>query len=180
MSWWRSSHVLSSGTAALACGLHDAFFGLAEQVEAALGEEIEREGKAGGAPGEDAVVNVAATGEVSDEGRGLLPHLAPAARVLIVAVGQVLARDQPEALDEKNGEQHRRDALRQVEMESAEAGEPVGHHDQESKYQSKWLRRGGMNRGQLRAGANFHKARPHWEPGFLSSESKFTVGSKKK
>ena len=84
-------------------------------------------------------MNVAATGEVSDEGRGPLPHFAPAARILVIAVAQVLARNEPEALDEKNCEQHCRDALRQIEMESAETGEPVGHHDQESKSQSKWL-----------------------------------------
>ncbi len=127
------------GGDALAGGLHHAVFGLAEQVEGALGEEIEGEGKAGGAVGEDAVVNVAAACEIPGQGRGLLPHLATAARVLIIAVGQVLARDQPEALDEKNRKERRRDALRQIEMETAKAGEPVGHHDQESKSQSKWL-----------------------------------------
>ena len=82
VSWWRSSHVLNRGrrpvrrprrvrAGALAGGLHHAVFRLAEQVESALGEEIQRERKAGGPVGEDAVVNVAAGGEVSGQGRGL-------------------------------------------------------------------------------------------------------------
>jgi len=112
-----------------------------------LGEKIEREGKAGGAVGEDAVVNVAAGGEVSGQRRGLLPDFAPAACVLIIGVGQVLTRDQPEALDEKNCEERRRYALRQIEVETAETGEPVGHHDGASKSQFKWLASGKMNGG---------------------------------
>ena len=46
--------------------------------------------------------------------------------------------DEPEALCEKDCQQSRRDALRQIEMEAAKAGKPVGHHDEESKSQSKW------------------------------------------
>ena len=78
-------------------------------------------------------MDVAAGGEVAGQRRGLFPDLAAAARVLVVAVAKVLMRDEPEALDEKDRQQGRRDALRQIEMEAAKAGKPVGHHDEESK-----------------------------------------------
>ena len=84
-------------------GLHDPVFGLAEQIEAALDEEVEGKRQAGGAIGEDAVVDVAAGGEVAGQGRGLLPHLAAAAGVLVVAVGEGLAGDEPEALEREKG-----------------------------------------------------------------------------
>src|SRR5258708_6824433 len=116
-------------------GLHNAVLGFAEQVERTLDEKIQSDRKPGGPIGEDAVVNVAAGGEVAREGRGLFPNLASAAGVLVVAVAERLMGDEPEALEEKNRKQHRRDALRQIEMEAAETGKPVGHHDEESKSQ---------------------------------------------
>ena len=123
-------------------GLHHAVFWFAEAVEAALDEQVQGERKPGGAIGQDAVVDVAAGGEVAREGRRLLPDLASAASVLVVAVAERLMRDKPESLDEKDRKQPRRDALRQIEMEAAETGKPVGHHDNESNPKSKWQRWG--------------------------------------
>ena len=110
-----------------AFGLDDAIFGTAEVVEAALEEEVQGEREAGEAVGEDAVVDVAAGGEVAGEGGRPLPYFAAAAGILVVAVGEGLAGSEPEALGEKEGEQNSGDALRPIEAEAAEAGEPVGH-----------------------------------------------------
>ena len=117
------------GGAGVAHGLHDPVFRFAEQVEAALEQQVQGEGKAGQAIGQDAVMNVSAGGKVAGQGRRLLPHLASAARVAVVAVAERLVGDEPEALDEKGRKQARRYALRQIEMESAKAGERVGHHN---------------------------------------------------
>jgi len=70
--------------------LEDAIFRLAKEVDGALSEEVEGERKAGEAVGEDAVVNVAAGGEVAGQRRGFLPGLAAAARILVVVTGQRL------------------------------------------------------------------------------------------
>jgi hypothetical protein len=72
--------------AELAGGLHNAVFGLAKMVEAALSEEIQREGKARDAVGQHAIADVAASGEVAGQGCGALPHFATTPRVLIVAI----------------------------------------------------------------------------------------------
>ncbi len=141
--------------------LHDPVFRFAEQIEAALDEQVEGERQTGSAIGEDAVVDVAAGGEVAGQGRGLLPHLAAAARVLVVAVGEGLVGDEPEALDEEGCEQRRRDALGQIESKTAEAGKPVGHHDRERKTQCKWRGWGEMMRGrELRAVVCLAKTSP--------------------
>jgi hypothetical protein len=79
-------------------------------------------------------MNVAAAGVVAGKGRGLLPGFPTAARVLVIAVGEGLMRSDPEALDQKQGEKHRRDALRKIEVESTKASESVGHQTGEQTY----------------------------------------------
>ena len=108
-------------------GLHDAVFRLAEKIETALDKQIERERKAGDAIGEDAVVDVAAAGVVPGQRRRLLPCLAAAAGVLVVAVGERLMRGDPKTLGQKKGKQDRRDPLREIEVEAAKASKSVSH-----------------------------------------------------
>ena len=121
--WWRSSHVLSSPPLLL----HHAILRLAHEIEPALGEKIQRQRKPGQPVGQNAVVNVAAGGVVAGQRRRLLPGFAPAARVLVIDVRQCLAADEPESLHEKERQQARRDALRQIEAKAAEGLKPVGH-----------------------------------------------------
>ena len=120
--WWRSSHVLGSPP-----GLHHAVLGLAEQVQPALGQKVQRQRQSGQPVGQNAVVDVAAGGVVAGQRRGLLPGLAPAARILVVGVGQRLAAGQPESLHQKKRQHPRRDALRQIEAKAAKHAKPVGH-----------------------------------------------------
>jgi len=72
-------------------------------------------------------VNIPAGGVVAGNGGGTLPHLAPAASVLIVAIAESLASGEPEALQEKQREQHRRYALRKIEAKAANPCEAMGH-----------------------------------------------------
>lgn len=53
------------GTQRAAGFLHHAVFGLSEQIEGALGEEVQREREAGEAVAENAIANVAAGGIVA-------------------------------------------------------------------------------------------------------------------
>ena len=108
-------------------GLHDTIFRLAEMIETTLDEKIDRERKAGDPVGEDAIVDIAAGGVVTGEGGRLLPSLASASRVLIVAVREGLMSGDPKALRQKKSKQDRRDALREVEVEAAKAGESMSH-----------------------------------------------------
>ena len=108
-------------------------------VEGALGGKVEREREAGQAVGEDTVVDIAATGKVSGQGRRLLPHLAPTAGVLVVTVRERLTAGEPQPLRQEEQQQPCGDALRQVEAKAAKTGEPVSHHDEQGRFQSKWL-----------------------------------------
>ena len=123
VSWWRSSQA-----AQLALRLHHPVFGLAEVVQPALGQQIQRQRQPGQPVGQNPVVNVAATGKVAGQLRGPLPHLAPAARILVIAIGERLAAGEPQPLDEKHSQQPRRNALRQIEAKAAKESKPVGHH----------------------------------------------------
>lgn len=82
-------------------------------------DALDGEREAGGSVGEGSVVDVAAGGEVSGEGRGLLPDFAAAAGVGVVGVRKRVVVDDPKALREKDGEQHGGDLLRAVEAEFA-------------------------------------------------------------
>ena len=107
--------------------LDHAILWLAQQIESALGQKIESERKPGQPVRQNAVVNVAAGGVVAGQGRWLFPGFASAARVLVIDVRQCLAADEPESLHEKEGQQSRRDPLRQIESKAAEGLKPVGH-----------------------------------------------------
>ena len=108
-------------------GLDDSVFRLAKVIKAALDEEIDGERKSGNAVGEDAIVDVAAGGVVASERGGLLPGFPSATRVLIVAIRKRLVSRYPKALYQEKGEEHRRDALREVEVEAAKARESMSH-----------------------------------------------------
>ena len=99
----------------LACDLNDAVLGLAEAVENAFEFEVQSEGQAGEAIDENAVVDVSAGGVVTGKGGGTLPDLTAAAGVLVVAIAQGLMSGNPEALEEKECEQPRRNALRTID-----------------------------------------------------------------
>ena len=107
--------------------LHHAIFGFAENIEGALGKQIQREGQACQTIRQDAVADVAAGREIAGQRRGLLPCLASATRVLVVAIGERLAAGDPQALPQKQQQESGGDALRKVETETAKAGKPVGH-----------------------------------------------------
>ncbi len=78
--------------------LHYAVFGLAEAVKAALDKQVERERQASEPISENAVVDIAAGGEVTGQRRGLLPRLAATAGVLVVTVRERLAADEEKTL----------------------------------------------------------------------------------
>ena len=84
-------------------------------------DALDGQRESGGAIGESSVVDIAAGGEVSGEGRGFLPHFASAAGVGVVGVIQGIVLDDPEALREQNGEQHGGDLLRTIEAELPQA-----------------------------------------------------------
>lgn len=115
-----------------AIGLSDPFFRLSNEVKPSLGQQIKRKGQSRKAVGQNAVVNIAAGGEVPGQGRRFLPHFPSASCVLVVAVGERLVPGEPQALDEKKSQKSSRNTLRQIEAKAAEAREPVGHHDQEN------------------------------------------------
>ena len=71
--------------------LNDAVFGLAEMVEPLLGKKIQSERQSCQPVGQNAVVNVAAGGEVAGQRRWPLPGFAPAACVLVILVCERLA-----------------------------------------------------------------------------------------
>ena len=98
--------------------LNNAIFGLAEDVEGALGQKVERKRQTREAIGKDAVAYVAARGEVACDGRGLLPGFSAAARVLIVAIGERLTAGDPKPLAEEEQKENGGHALRKVETES--------------------------------------------------------------
>ena len=108
----------------------NAVFGFAEEVEAALQEQVQREGETSEAIGENAVANVAAGGVVTREGRRLLPGFAAASSVLVVGVGKGLMCRDPKTLQKKKCKKHGSNALRQVEVEAANTRESVGHQEQ--------------------------------------------------
>ena len=66
---------------------------------------LDGERESGRTVGEGAVVDISAGGEVTGEGRGLLPHLTAAAGELVIAVGEGLAMDDPEALRQEQEQQ---------------------------------------------------------------------------
>ena len=109
--------------------LHHPVLRLAQQIEPALGQKIQRQRESRQPVGQYAVMNVAAGGVVAGQGRRLLPGFAPAARVLVIEVRQCLPADQPESLHEKERQQSRRDALRQIEAKAAKHAKSVGHYD---------------------------------------------------
>ena len=109
--------------------LHHPVFGLAEEIECALGQQIQSQRQPREPVGQNAVVNVAAGGVVAGQRRGLFPGFAPAARVLVVAVRQRLAAGEPKSLQEKQRQQPRRDALRQIEAKAAKHAKPKGHRE---------------------------------------------------
>ncbi len=119
----------------LPCGrLKDTVFRLAEEIEATLSEEIDCEGETSDAISQDAVPYVSATCVVAGERRRLLPGFTSASRVLIVAFRKCLTGSNPEALEQEQRKHHRGDALWQVEMKSADAGESVGHQAGEQTF----------------------------------------------
>ena len=107
--------------------LYDAILRLAHEIKPALGQKIQRERKPGQPVRQNAVVNVAAGGVVAGQRRRLFPGLASATRVLVIEVSQCLAADEPESLQQKEGQQGRRDPLRQIESKAAQGLKPVGH-----------------------------------------------------
>jgi len=108
--------------------LNDAIFGSAKEIESALEEKIESERKPGEAIGENAVVDVAAGGVVAGKRRGLFPGFAPATGVLVIAVGQRLAADEPKTLEEKSCQECCRDPLRDIEAKAAKHAKAVSHY----------------------------------------------------
>ena len=69
--WWRSSQVLSSPAHATDDRLETPLvFRLAEVVEAFFDQQVQRERQAGQPVGENAVVDIAATGKVAGQRRG--------------------------------------------------------------------------------------------------------------
>jgi hypothetical protein len=121
----------------LAASLQHAVLRLAEMVQPLLHEQVQRQRQPRQPVAQNAVVDIAATGEITGQRRRPLPRLPPAARVLIIAVGQRLAAGQPQSLDQKQRQQSSSDALRQIEAKAAETCEPVGHRDQSGFFQSK-------------------------------------------
>ncbi len=81
------------GTELAALLLRDAVFGFAQQIEGAFRKQVQGQRQSGQPVRQDAVVNVAAGGKVAGQGRGLFPGFAPAARVLVIAVGERLPAD---------------------------------------------------------------------------------------
>lgn len=72
-------------------------------------------------------MDIAAARVIASQRRGLLPGLAAAACVLVVAVRQGLMARNPKSLNDEKGEETRRDTLREVEVESTKTEESVGH-----------------------------------------------------
>lgn len=107
--------------------LDDLIFWLAEIVGEAFVFQIEGKRKAGQTIGEDTIVDITATGEITGERGGVLPHFTSAARVLVVALGERLVSCQPETLHKKQQEQPSGDALGQVEAKAAKSRETKGH-----------------------------------------------------
>ena len=110
--------------------LHDAILWTAKEIESALEEQVESERKPGKAIGQNAVVDVAAGGVVAGERRGLFPGFAAAAGVLVIAVGQRLAADEPKSLEEKGCQECGRDPLREIEAKAAKHAKAMGHYVQ--------------------------------------------------
>ena len=80
---------------------------------------LRRERKAGQAVGERAIaVQIAAGGEVALQGRGPLPHLAPALPKPVVVRTQGRVRNRPKALAQQNEQQERRDSLGRADVET--------------------------------------------------------------
>lgn len=71
-------------------------------------------------------MDVAAGGEVSGERGWALPHFATAAGVGVVGIGKPVVLNYPEALEEEDGQQSRRDLLGAVEAEPAQMMRGVG------------------------------------------------------
>jgi hypothetical protein len=63
---------------------------------------------------------------------------------LVVAIRQRLMTRDPKALDEKKGQEPRRDPLREVEVEAAKAGKGTGHFVRQQLSQSKCRDRRGL------------------------------------
>ena len=90
-------------------------------IAALAGDQpLESERQPGHAIGQNSVVNIAATGEVARNGRRPLPHLPPAARVLVIAFGQRGARNLPNALAQQQKQKQGGNLLRAVEAEAAQ------------------------------------------------------------
>jgi hypothetical protein len=117
----------------------DAAFWLAEMVQAAFDEQIERERQTGQAIGKNAILADAARDGLAGQGLLSEPQAAAAESVLPVAEGQWLTHDEPEALGKKQPQQHGGDALRTVKAEAADAAKVVGHGTSAGLYQSKRL-----------------------------------------
>src|ERR1035437_1828809 len=82
-------------------------------------------------------MDVAAGGEITGQRGRPLPHLASAARILVVAIAECLVGGEPQSLHEEKGQHYRRDALRQVEMKAAKTSKPVSHRFQKGTFQFK-------------------------------------------
>ncbi len=127
VNWWRSSHELISPAR-----LHHPIFRFAEDIKRPLGKQVERQRQSSQAIRQDAVANVAAACEIAGQGRWLLPGLAAAAGVLVVAIREGLMARDPQTLQQKEQQKPRGDALGKVETEAAKAGKPVSHHERNS------------------------------------------------
>src|SRR6185437_2789543 len=85
------------------------------------GDALQSQWQPGRAIGERSVVQVATTGEVPGNRRGMFPDLAPAAGELVVALGKWRARADPQTLAKKNKQQRGGDLLGAFEAKLAQA-----------------------------------------------------------
>jgi len=75
--------------------LHHAIFRLTQPVQPALGQQVQGQRQPGQPVAQDSIVNIAAGGVVAGQGGRPLPGLAPAPRILVIAVAQRLMAGQP-------------------------------------------------------------------------------------
>ena len=106
-------------------------------IQALLEQEVERERQPCQTVGQNAIMDIATAGKVAGQGRRPLPHLASATGILVVAIRQRLAAGEPQSLEEKHGQQSRRNTLRQIEAKAAKDTSTKGHRVQRSIFQSK-------------------------------------------
>jgi len=117
--------------------LHYLVFGFAKPVHCPLCGEIQSQRQSCKTIAQNAIMYVAAGGEVTGQRRRPFPHLATAAGVLVVAIGEGLVSGKPQSLDQKHHQQSGCDALRQIEAKTAEDAKPVSHSVQSNVFQSK-------------------------------------------